>query len=217
MSMPPSSRTTVRRKPQRARYARADIEAIVDGTLICHVAFADGAGIHSLPMACWRVGDDLYVHAASNSRIAAALLGGECCVSIALVDGLVLARAAFHHSMNFRSVVVYGQFVAVDDPETAKTVYEAFVNHVSPGRSAQVRGPSPAEISGTRLLRLPLAEAAAKVRAGGVEDSRDDMGWPVWAGVVPVALRGLPPLPDPGSAAYPQPVLPAMCVETTVE
>lgn len=186
---PPSQRTEVRRKSDRADYDRATIDAIVDEALICNIAFSHGGSVHCLPTSCWRVGDHLYIHGANNSRMAAALLAGECSVCIAHLDGLVLARSAFHHSMNFRSVVIYGRFEEVIDPEYKLAAFNAFVDFVSPGRSALVREPSAAEISGTKLLRISLHEAAAKMRSGGVIDADDDMAIPVWAGVVPLALQ----------------------------
>lgn len=190
---PPSPRTEIRRKSDRADYDRATIEAIVDEALICTIAFQHSGSVHCLPTSCWRVGDHLYIHGANNSRMAQALLAGECSVCIAHLDGLVLARSAFHHSMNFRSVVIYGRFEEVVDPEYKLEAFNAFVDFVSPGRSAQVREPSAAEIAGTKLLRISLAEAAAKSRSGGVIDAEDDMTIPVWAGVIPLGLRsGLP-------------------------
>lgn len=214
-AMPPSARTTLRRKPQRGRYDAATIHAILDAALVCHVAFHEGGSVHSLPTVCWRVADHLYIHGARNGRLCAALLAGECAVSVALVDGLVLARSAFRHSMNFRSVVIYGQFAAVDDADTARAAYAALVDHVSPGRSLLVRAPSPAELAGTCLLRLPLAEAAAKVRSGGVEDNPDDLAWPAWAGVVPLTLQAGPLLPQPDCGPFPAPQPPAFLARRT--
>ena len=186
---PPSPRTEVRRKSDRADYDRATIEAIVDEALICTIAFQHGGSVHCLPTSCWRTGDHLYIHGANNSRMAQALLAGECSVCIAHLDGLVLARSAFHHSMNFRSVVIYGRFEEVVGPDYKLAAFNAFVDFVSPGRSTLVREPSAAEISGTKLLRISLHEAAAKMRSGGVIDADDDMSVPVWAGVVPLAFR----------------------------
>ena len=190
---PPSPRTELRRRSDRAAYGRATIDAIVDQALICNIAFNHGGSVHCLPTSYWRVGDHLYIHGANNSRMAAALLAGECSVCIAHLDGLVLARSAFHHSMNYRSVVIYGRFEEVVDPECKLAAFNAFVDFVSPGRSARVREPSAAEISGTKLLRIPLHEAAAKMRSGGVIDADDDMAIPVWAGVIPLTLQsGIP-------------------------
>lgn len=208
----PSRRTEVRRKPQRARYDRATIEAIVDEALICHVAFSHGGSVHCLPMACWRSGEHLYIHGAANSRMASALLAGESSVCIAHLDGLVLARSAFHHSMNFRSVVIYGRFEEVTDPAAKAAEFTAFVEHVSPGRTPRVRAPSAAETAGTRLLRIPLREAAAKMRTGGVIDAEEDMDIPVWAGVVPLGLRAGCPEPDAGCAGMERPGIPGCIV-----
>jgi len=205
----PSPRTEIRRKPQRGHYDRATIEAIVDAALICHVAFPHGDSVHCLPTACWRNGDYLYIHGASNSRMAQALLEAECSVAISHVDGLVLARSAFHHSMNFRSAVIYGRFEAVDDADAKALAFRKFVEHVSPGRAALVRAPSPAELAGTRLLRIPLAEAAAKIRNGGVEDAEADLAIPVWAGVMPLAVRAGDCQPDPACQSTVPPCPPA--------
>lgn len=206
---PPSQRTRIRRKPQRGHYDFATIAAIVDAALICQIAFAEGGSVHCLPTACWRVGRHLYIHGASNSRLTGTLTGSDCSVCIAHLDGLVLSRSAFHHSMNFRSVVVYGRFVTVDDPEEKKTVLAAFVDHVSPGRSTLVRPASPAEVAGTAVLRLSLDEAAAKIRNWGVEDAADDLGIPVWAGVVPLRLSAAPGQAEAGSEGFAEPALPA--------
>ena len=138
-----------------------------------------------------------------------ALLAGECSVCIAHLDGLVLARSAFHHSMNFRSVVIYGRFAEVVDPEHKLAAFNAFVDFVSPGRSSLVRAPSAAEIAGTRLLRIPLDEAAAKIRTGGVIDADEDMAIPVWAGVMPLALRSGEPERDAACEAEEAPRLPS--------
>ncbi|WP_139379574.1 pyridoxamine 5'-phosphate oxidase family protein [Zoogloea sp. LCSB751] len=204
----PSPRTEIHRKAQRAHYDLATVHAIVDQALVCHIAFNQGGSVHCLPTACWREGDFLYVHGANNSRLVHTLLDGECAVCITHLDGLVLARSAFHHSMNYRSVAIYGRFQAVDEVEAKEAAFKAFVEHVSPGRAAQVRLPSRAELAGTRLLRLPLAEAAAKIRNWGVEDSEGDMAIPVWAGVIPLALRAGAPVPEVGGEAYSLPAHP---------
>lgn len=207
--IPPSARTEVRRKPQRAHYDRATVNAIIDEALICQVAFNHGGSVHCLPTACWRSGDHLYIHGANNSRMTQALTTGECSVCIAHLDGLVLARSAFHHSMNFRSVVIYGRFEEVTDTGVKAVEFDAFVEHVSPGRAALVRAPSPAEMAGTRLLRIPLHEAAAKIRTGGVIDADEDMEIQVWAGVIPLNMRPGQPEADTGCTSENPPRLPA--------
>lgn len=209
MPQPSSPRTEIHRKPQRAHHQPATIRAIIDEALVCQIAFNQGGSVHCLPMACWRDGDFLYIHGANNSRLTRTLLEAECAVSITHLDGLVLARSAFHHSMNYRSVVIYGRFVAEDDPAAKAAAFRAFVEHVSPGRAARVRPPSPAELAGTRLLRIGLDEAVAKIRNWGVEDSDEDMAIPVWAGVLPLALGAGPLQPEAGCAERLPPVAPA--------
>lgn len=203
-------RTQIHRKPQRAHHEAATIRAIIDEALVCQIAFNQGGSVHCLPMACWREGDFLYIHGANNSRLTQTLLTDDCAVSITHLDGLVLARSAFHHSMNYRSAVLYGRFEPVDDPSAKAASLAAFVDHVSPGRSAQVRAPTPAELAGTVVLRMVLTEAAVKIRNWGVEDAPDDLGHPVWAGVIPLALTACAPEPDTLCGAHPQPALPAV-------
>lgn len=206
---PPSDRTKVRHHPERAAYDRAAVVAIVDAALLCHVAFVLDGVPHCIPTACWREGDHLYIHSARASRLVAALTGGTACVSVSLVDGLVLARSALRHSMNYRSVVLYGTFEEVTDPAAKAASMAAFLDHVVPGRAALVRPPDAKELAGTALLRVSLAEASAKVRSGPPKDLPDDLAWPVWAGVVPLALESGAPLPEPGCAALPLPLVPA--------
>ena len=205
---PPSPRTELRRKSDRADYGRATIDAIVDQALICNIAFNHGGSVHCLPTSCWRVGDHLYIHGANNSRMAAALLAGECSVCIAHLDGLVLARSAFHHSMNFRSVVVYGRFEIVDDAAHKAAALQAFTDRVSPGRWATLRPMTDKEMGATTVLRLSLAEASAKVRTGGPKDDDEDLAWPTWAGVVPLSLQAGAPQAEPDSAVDTPPPLP---------
>lgn len=214
---PPSARTTLHRKPQRGHYDAATITAVIDATLICQIAFHDSGSVHCLPTACWRIGDHLYIHGANNSRLTRTLLTSECAVCIAHVDGLVLARSAFHHSMNFRSVVIYGRFSAVDAEAEKQAALTAFVEHVSPGRSAQVRPPNAGELAGTRVLRLSLAEAVAKIRNWGVEDDADDLGQPVWAGVVPIRSVAASAQPAEYCSAHPEPNIPGFILSAVVK
>lgn len=210
----PSPRTQIRRKPQRGHYDSATVAAIIDSALICQIAFNQGDSVHCLPTACWRVGNALYIHGANNSRLTRTLLDSDCSVCIAHVDGLVLARSAFHHSMNFRSVVIYGRFVVVDAPEEKKTAMTAFVEHVSPGRSALVRPPNDAELAGTAVLRLALDEAAAKIRNWGVEDDACDLDIPVWAGVVPLHCTAGEMEAEADCTDFPQPSVPDYLLAT---
>jgi nitroimidazol reductase NimA-like FMN-containing flavoprotein (pyridoxamine 5'-phosphate oxidase superfamily) len=204
----PSARTEVRRKPQRGHYDSTTILAIVDAAFLCHIPFTDQGCTHCLPTACWRDGEFLYIHGANNSRLTNALLAGECSVCISHLDGLVMARSAFRHSMNYRSVVIYGQFVTVDAEKDKKIAMAAFLEHISPGRSAVARPPNAAELAGTRILRIPLAEAAAKIRNWGVEDSAEDMNIPVWAGIIPLSTQARAPQAEAGCASYSPPRLP---------
>jgi len=179
-------RTQIRRLPERARYDSETIAAIVDAAPICTVAFQIDGTVHAIPTIHWREGDHLYIHGAKASRMIKALVEGEACVTIALADGLVLARSAKHHSMNYRSVVIYGRFELVTDVVEKTRSLEAFIDGLYPGRWATLRPINDKELNATGLLRIPLAEASAKVRNWGVKDDAEDLSWPVWAGVIPL-------------------------------
>lgn len=201
---PPSARATVRRAGERGHYDEATLHAIVDAAWLCHVAFTDTRGhgpdaspfAVNLPTACWRIGDRLYIHGANGSPMMKRLASGvPACVAITHLDGLVLARSAFSHSMNFRSVVAYGRFEVV--PEADKpAVLAAFMDHLLPGRQAEVRPGDVNELKATLVLALPLNEASAKVRNGGPQDKEDDADHPAWGGVLPLVSARLPPVPD---------------------
>lgn len=186
VSTAPSSRTRVRRKPERAHYDAEAINAIVDAAVICSVAFQIDGAVHAIPTIHWRDGEHLYIHGAKASRMLKALTGGEACITIALADGLVLARSAMHHSMNYRSVVIYGQFELVTEPADKQRSLQALVEGLYPGRWDTLRPIKDRELNATSVLRIPLAEASAKVRDAGVKDDDEDLGWPVWAGVIPL-------------------------------
>jgi len=189
----PTSRTRVRRKPERADYESTAIKAIVDAATICSVAFQIDGAVHAIPTIHWRDGEYLYIHGAKASRMLKALTEGEACLTIALVDGLVLARSAMHHSMNYRSVVIYGQFEAVTDPAEKERSLRVFIEGLYPGRWETLRPINDKELNATALLRIPLAEASAKVRDTGVKDDDEDLDWPVWAGVIPLdTILGTP-------------------------
>jgi nitroimidazol reductase NimA-like FMN-containing flavoprotein (pyridoxamine 5'-phosphate oxidase superfamily) len=203
VSSPPSKRTTLRRLPERGRHDTDTIDAILDEALICHLGLVDPDG-HPfvVPTIHARSGDHLYVHGSPASRAlrTAGRDGVDACVTVTLVDGLVLARSAFHHSMNYRSVVVYGKAVRVEDPGEKAAALAAVVEHVLAGRTDGCRAPSEKELRSTLVLRLPLDEASAKVRTGGPLDDDHDMGLPVWAGVVPLRLVAGDPVADDGVA-----------------
>lgn len=182
----PSSRTRIRRLPGRAHYDADAVTAIVDAAIICSVAFQIDGTVHAIPTIHWRDGEHLYIHGAKASRMLKALTQGEACITIALADGLVLARSAMHHSMNYRSVVIYGRFEPVTDPVEKRRSLQAFIDNLYPDRWETLRPINDKELNATSVLRIPLAEAAAKIRDGGVKDDEEDLGWPVWAGVIPL-------------------------------
>jgi len=192
-----SERTRVRRLPARGCYDQATIDAILDEALVCHVGFAVDGQPYVIPMNYARVGRQLYIHGSAASRLLRTLATGvPVCVTVTLLDGLVLARSAFHHSMNYRSVVILGTAVEVRDPDERLAALEAIVEHILAGRWRQVRSPSERELRATSVLRLPLDEVSAKIRSGAPLDDADDLGQPCWAGVIPLRLAAATPLPD---------------------
>lgn len=197
---PPVPRTTPTRSRERVGYDRAAVHAVLDEATVCHVGFvADGEPV-VLPQLHVRVGDTLYLHGSTGAR--ALRLAGHgnlaVCVTVTLVDGLVLARSAFHHSINYRSVVAHGVASVVRDPDEKGVALAALVDAVVPGRSGQTREPSGRELAATTVLRLPLQDVSLKVRSGPPQDDPDDVTLPYWAGVVPVrTITGRPvPAPD---------------------
>lgn len=201
-SLPPTPRSTVRRLPQRAAYDRATIHAILDEGLVCHVAFVHEGQPYVIPTNYVRWGEQLVIHGSAASRMLRTLRGGvPACVTVTLLDGLVLARSAFHHSVNYRSVVILGTAVEITDPAERLEALRAFVEHVLPGRWKEVRSPSETELGGTLVLKLPITEASAKVRSGPPIDDEEDYALPCWAGVVPLALTAGAPVPDDRLAA----------------
>jgi nitroimidazol reductase NimA-like FMN-containing flavoprotein (pyridoxamine 5'-phosphate oxidase superfamily) len=196
-----SPRTTVKRLPQRGAYDRATVHAILDEGLVCHVGFVVDAQPYVVPTAYARVGDVLYVHGSAASRMLRALAGGiPICVTVTLLDGLVLARSAFHHSMNYRSVVVLGTARLVADAGEKSRAMEAIVEHIVPGRGADARPPNEKELRATSVLALPIEEASAKIRTGPPLDDPEDMGLRVWAGVLPLRLEARAVESDPALA-----------------
>ena len=197
-----TERTTVRRLPKRASYDAATIHAILDEALICHVGFVVNGAPVVIPTIHWRDGDRLYFHGSAASRMLRNLREGiDACVTVTLLDGLVLARSAFHHSMNYRSVVVFGKAFEVTDREEKIRALEVLVDHVVRGRSAEVRGPNESELRQTSVLALPIEEASAKIRTGGPVDDEEDYALPVWAGVLPAALTFGSAIADDGVVA----------------
>jgi len=196
MAPAPTARTTVRRKADRGRYERASIDAILDEGLVAHVGFTSDFGVAVLPMVYARLHDDLYLHGAVGNHMLRALEGADVCVTVTLVDGLVLSRSAFHHSMNYRSVVVYGRGELVADDDEKDRVLRAVVDHMVNGRSEHCRPPTAEERRATCVIRLPLEEASAKVRTGPPIEEPDDLELPYFGGVVPLSLVRAAPVPD---------------------
>jgi hypothetical protein len=193
-----TQRSQLKRLPQRGQYEHEVIYQILDEGLVCHVGFAVDGQPFVIPTAYGRVGDRLYIHGSPASRMLRSLQGGiEVCVTVTLLDGLVLARSAFHHSMNYRSVVIFGTATTVEDADQKLEALRAFTEHVVPGRWEEVRPPSRQELTGTLVLSLCLIEASAKVRTGPPIDDEADYNLPVWAGVVPLKLVAAAPIADP--------------------
>ncbi|MEX2206156.1 MAG: pyridoxamine 5'-phosphate oxidase family protein [Myxococcota bacterium] len=195
----PTPRTRLKRRPQRGSYDRAVLNAILDEGFLCHVAFTHEGQPGVIPTVYARGGDWLYLHGARANRGLSALLepGHDTCVSITHVDSLVLARSAFHHSVNYRCVIVYGQAAEVTDPDEKLEALRLVVEHTIPGRWKDVRWPSAEEFKQTLVVKLPITEASAKIRALGVLDDEADMGQGCWAGLLPVVTSYGPPLRDP--------------------
>lgn len=194
----PSERTRVRRIPERGDYDRATIHAILDEALICHVGItaADGYPV-VIPTIHARSGDTLYLHGSPASRLLRSMkTGDEICVTVTLLDGLVVARSAFHNSMNYRSVVVIGEPRIVDSPAEKLAALECVTDHVISGRWAQSRPVTEKEIKGTLVVAIDLAEASAKVRGHGAVDDESDYDEPIWSGVIPVATTSGEPVSD---------------------
>lgn len=192
-----TDRTKVKRLPARGAYDRETIYSILDAGFICHVGFVVEGQPYVIPTGYARVGDELYIHGSSASRMLRNLAAGvEVCVTVTHVDGLVLARSAFHHSINYRSVVVLGRAELVTDAEEKYAALEAFTEHIIPGRWPEIRWPNELEMKATSVLRLPIEEASAKIRTGDPKDDEEDYEMNVWAGVVPLETFAGEPVPD---------------------
>jgi nitroimidazol reductase NimA-like FMN-containing flavoprotein (pyridoxamine 5'-phosphate oxidase superfamily) len=183
----------VKREPQRGVYDRETIDAILDEALVCHLGFAVDGQPYVIPTLHARVGDRLYVHGSAASRMLRhAATDVRICVTVTLLDGLVLARSVFNHSIDYRSVVVLGTPTLVEDVEKKREALRAFTEHIAPGRWEEARQPTDQELKATWILSVPLDEASAKVRTGPPEDEPEDLDLPVWAGVVPIHLAAGP-------------------------
>lgn len=194
-SLPITDRTKVRRKPQRGSHERAVIDAILDDALISHVAFSSEHGPLVLPTTHVRSGDHVYIHGSAASHMLRSLAGPiDVCVCVTLLDALVLARTAFHHSVNYRSVVLFGRAELVEDTPRKLAALAALVDRIAPGRSAACRPPNAKELAATTVLAVPIVEASAKIRTGPpLADEGEDAQLPYWAGIIPLAsVRGTP-------------------------
>jgi len=199
-----SARSRVRRAPKRAHYDRATVDAILDAGLVCHLGFTDAGGQpYVIPTIHARVGDAVYVHGSSASRLVRTLAtGAPACLTVTLVDGLVLAKSAFHHSLNYRSVVLLGRMTLVTGAPERRAALDAFVEQLVPGRTADARAANAKELKATQVLAMRLDEASAKVRTGGPVDDPEDLDLPVWTGVIPLALTPGAPEGDPDPPGY---------------
>jgi len=192
---PPSARTRIRRIAENADYQRSTLHAIIDAAYVCHIAFVDDKGTHNIPTACWREGEHLYIHGSNGGRLLKLLAGGiQACVAITHVDGLVMARSAFNHSMNYRSAMIYGSFERVTEDAAKRAAMDAFMDKLVPGRSAEIRRGNDKEFAATTVMRIALDEAVAKVRTGPPIDDEEDMDIPVWTGVLPLVQMQAAPV-----------------------
>jgi len=192
-----TQKTTVKRLPTRANYERESVYRILDEGFVCHVGFVVNGQPYVIPTGYARVEDCLYIHGSAASRMLRTLAGGvDVCVTVTLIDGLVLARSAFHHSMNYRSVVAFGKATVVEDLREKLDALRAFTDHVVPDRWNEVREPDEQELKATMVLRLPLEEVSAKIRTGPPIDDERDLTRSVWAGVIPLTLTAGVPVPS---------------------
>jgi uncharacterized protein len=209
MSAPVSERSRVKRLPDRAAYDADSIHAVLDAAMVGHVGFVSSGRPVVIPMIYGRDGDVVYLHGSVASRLQRSLANGiDVCLTVTLVDGLVLARSAFHHSLNYRSAVVMGRAVLVP-PEEKGRALRAISEHLAPGRWDEVRLPTPVELKQTSVLRLAIEEASVKARRGDPIDDEDDLDLPVWAGVLPCGVAWDAPV-DAGDLRVPMPPSPSV-------
>jgi uncharacterized protein len=193
----PTARTRVKRIPKRASYDRDAVYSILDSALVCHVGFAIDGQPYVIPTLHVRIADRLYIHGSAASRmLGAAAAGTPVAVTVTHIDGLVLARAAFHHSVNYRSVVILGAAHLVADSVEKLAVMKRLIDQVAPGRWDQIRHPSEKELAATSVLSIPIVEASAKLRSGDPLDDEADYAMPIWAGQIPIAMKTLTPVAD---------------------
>lgn len=198
----PTERTRVNRLPKRGDYSQKTIYGILDAAFLCHVGFAVEGQPYVIPTGYGRSGQTLYLHGSAASRMLRTLAGGvDVCVTVTVLDGIVLARSAFHHSMNYRSVVILGKARPVESDEEKTAALHAISENIMRGRWDDVRKPTPQELKATAVLALPIEEASAKIRTGPPLDDEEDYALPVWSGVLPMTMKAGEPLPDSRLAA----------------
>lgn len=196
-SLPPTGRTRLRRMHARGRFDRETIYSILDAQPLCAVGYAIDGRPYVTPTLQWREGDHVYWHGSSASRALRAQTGAEVCLTVAILDGFVLARSGFHHSVNYRSVMLFGRAFAVEDPEEKRERLRRFLDGLFPGRSATLRPDHAQELKATTVLGMEITEGSAKIRTGPPKDDEEDYALPIWAGVLPVRLEVGEPVPDP--------------------
>lgn len=195
-SSAPSPRTKVRRIAELANYEKKSLYEIIDEAYVCHIAFSDGKSTHCIPTACWRIENYLYIHGSNGGRLTKALLSGiQTSIAITHIDGLVLARSAFNHSMHYRSAVIYGEFEMVKGNAKKMSALVAFMQKIAMGRETEARPGNEKELAATSVLRISLDEAASKISNGGPSDKEEDVSLPVWAGVLPLVIKHAEPIP----------------------
>ena len=197
----PTDRTRLRRMHERGQYDADSIHSILDATPICTVAYVIDGKPYATPTIQWREGNHVYWHGSSASRMLKASAGHEVCLNVTLTDGFVMARSAMHHSVNYRSAMLFGTACKVEDPDEKAARLKAFVEGLFPGRWDMLRPPTTQEMKATTVLGMEIDEAAAKVRTGPPGDDEADYALPIWAGVLPIRSEFLPPDPDPRNLA----------------
>lgn len=205
-SSAPSPRTRIRRLAEKANYEQQTLYAVIDEAYLCNIAFNDGTSTHCLPTACWRIGNALYVHGSNGGRLTKNLLAGtQVSIAITHLDGLVLARSAFNHSMHYRSAVIYGTFELVEDKQAKIAAMDALMDKIAIGRKHEARPGNDKELAATSVMRIALEEAACKISNGPPSDDEEDLQLPVWTGVLPMSIQhGEPIHADNGALATPE-------------
>ena len=205
-SSAPSPRTRIRRLAEKANYEQQTLYAVIDEAYLCNIAFNDGTSTHCIPTACWRIGNALYVHGSNGGRLTKNLLAGtQVSIAITHLDGLVLARSAFNHSMHYRSAVIYGTFELVEDKQAKIAALDALMDKIAIGRKHEARPGNDKELAATSVMRISLEEAACKISNGPPSDDEEDLQLPVWAGVLPMSIQyGEPIHADNGALATPE-------------